>query len=139
LPAYLSYFLGLGKATGEGEPAGASLGRALVVSAALSAGFLTVFAAFAIAVNAGIDKLVDYAKYASILIGVGLIVLGVAMLVGWRLPLTTPKLERGGQDRTITSMFVFGVSYAIASVGCSVGIFIAVVLGSFTRDSFLAG
>jgi cytochrome c-type biogenesis protein len=139
LPAYLSYFLGLGKATGEGEPPAASLNRALVVSAAVSMGFIVVFTVLGIAVNAGTEKIVEYAKYATIFIGVLLIGVGIAMLAGWRLPLSTPKLERGGRDRTLTSMFVFGVSYAIASLGCTVAPFIAIVLSGFTRDGFVSG
>lgn len=138
LPAYLSYFLGLGPASGDEQPT-AGLRRGLLVSAAVSVGFLVVFVVLGVLIRAGTDWVVEFAKYLSILIGVLLIVAGVAMLFGWRLPFTTPKLERGGKDRTVGSMFVFGVSYAVASLGCTIGPFLAIVLGSFTRDSFVAG
>ena len=36
-----------------------------------------------------------------------------------------PRLDRGGRERTIGSMFVFGVSYAIASIGCTLPLFLA--------------
>jgi hypothetical protein len=36
-------------------------------------------------------------------------------------------------------MFVFGVSYAVASFGCTIGPFVLTVLGSFTRDGTLSG
>jgi cytochrome c-type biogenesis protein len=139
LPAYLSYFLGLGPAAGEDEPAVAGLGRALVVSAAVSLGFLAVFTGLGFVIRAGSQRVVDLAKYLSIGIGALLVVAGIAMLAGWRIPFSTPKLEKGGRDRTMTSMFVFGVSYAVASLGCTIGPFIAIVLNSFTRDSFAAG
>jgi cytochrome c-type biogenesis protein len=139
LPAYLSYFLGLGPPAGQTEQATAGLRRGLFVSAAVSAGFLAVFTVLGVLIRAGTDWVVDLAKYLSILIGLLLIVAGVAMVAGWRLPFTTPKLDKGGRDRTVGSMFVFGVSYAVASLGCTIGPFLAVVMGSFTRDSFVAG
>ena len=61
------------------------------------------------------------------------------MLAGWRIPFSPPHVDKGGHDRTVASMFLFGVSYAVASLGCSIGPFIAIVLNSFTRDSFAAG
>jgi hypothetical protein len=82
---------------------------------------------------------VDIAKYLSIGIGLGLVAVGIAMLAGYRIPFSPPKLDKGGQDRTVVSMFLFGVSYAVASLGCTIGPFIAIVLNSFTRDSFVAG
>lgn len=138
LPAYLSYFLGLGPANGVEQPT-AGLRRGLLVSAAVSAGFLVVFTVLGLLIRAGTDWVVDLAKYLSIVIGLVLIAAGIAMIAGWRLPLTTPKLDKGGKDRTVGSMFLFGVSYAVASLGCTIGPFLAVVIGSFTRDSFLAG
>ena len=36
-------------------------------------------------------------------------------------------------------MFVFGISYAVASFGCTIGPFVLTVLGSFTRDGTASG
>ena len=48
-----------------------------------------------------------------------LIALGIAMLAGWEPVVSLPHLEKGGRDRTFRSMYLFGVSYAIASLGCT--------------------
>ena len=37
----------------------------------------------------------------SLVIGVGLVVFGIAMLFGYRLPFTTPKLDVGERDRSV--------------------------------------
>ena len=50
-----------------------------------------------------------------------------------------PRLDRGGRERTVRSMFVFGVSYAIASIGCTLPLFLGPVAGTFSRDSYLDG
>ncbi|MFM9036979.1 MAG: hypothetical protein ACKOJ9_04755, partial [Actinomycetota bacterium] len=54
-------------------------------------------------------------------------------------PFTTPKLDIGQRDRTTASMFVFGVAYAIASIGCTLGPFTATVLGTITTEGFAVG
>ena len=53
LPAYLSYFLGIEAAKGTEDDRRASVGTALLVGAAVSAGFLVVFGIVGTLVNAG--------------------------------------------------------------------------------------
>ncbi|HEX6787510.1 MAG TPA: cytochrome c biogenesis protein CcdA [Acidimicrobiales bacterium] len=139
LPAYLSYFLGIESHAAVDEPAQASLRRALLVSASVSAGFLAVFTVLGFVIRAGGDGVADVIRYLSIVIGFLLIGLGIAFLLGRTLTFATPKLDRGGRTRTAWSMFVFGISYAIASFGCTIGPFVLTVLGSFTRDGTLSG
>ena len=138
LPAYLSYFLGI-EGQADDRSTTARLGRALVVSASVAIGFMAVFLGVGALVNAGLQQVVRYAKWLSIGIGLGLIALGIALLAGYRLPWATPRLDRGGRKRSIPSMVVFGVSYAVASVGCTLPIFLGVVFGSITRNGFVSG
>jgi cytochrome c biogenesis protein CcdA len=117
----------------------ARVARAIAVSLAVSLGFLTVFSLIGAVFRAGADQVVDWAKYAAIVIGVGLVALGTALLCGWHLPISTPRLDKGGRERTVASMYVFGVSYAIVSIGCTLPLFATTVLGSFTSRSALSG
>lgn len=136
LPTYLMYFLGV-----QGRPGSqrANVSRALVVSAALSAGFLAVFLVVGTISRVFTNWINANAKYAALVIGLVLVVLGIAMLFGYRLPFSTPKLDTGQKDRTVWSMFVFGVAYAVASIGCTIGPFTATVLGTITTDGFGKG
>ena len=136
LPTYLMYFLGV---TGRPGTQRASVHRALIVGSALSAGFMSVFLLVGAITRLFTDYINQNAKYVALLIGVGLFVMGVAMLAGWRLPYTTPKLNVGQRDRTTASMFVFGVAYAVASIGCTLGPFTATVLGTITTEGFAPG
>ena len=77
------------------------------------------------------------AKYATAAIGVGLIVLGAAMLFGYRLPLSTPNVSGAGRDRTVRSMFVYGLAYAVASLSCTIALFAATAFAA--PDSFVEG
>jgi cytochrome c-type biogenesis protein len=139
LPAYLSYFLGIEASADDGKPATARFSRAIIVSMSVSAGFLFVFTLIGAITQSGFTFIIDGAKYLTIVIGLAMVVLGVAMLLGYRLPYTTPKLDKGGRDRTIASMTLFGISYAIASIGCTLPTFGAIVIGSFGRNSFTSG
>ena len=63
----------------------------------------------------------------TVAIGVLVIAVGVALLLGRQLSFALPKLERGGRTGGLASMFVFGISYAIASVSCTLPVFLSQV------------
>lgn len=122
LPTYLMYFLGM-----QGQMPGtqrATVRRALLVAGALSAGFMSVFIAVGLVSFHFTNWLVVNAKYATVVIGIALIALGIAMLAGYRLPIGTPHLDAGGRTTGVGSMFVFGIAYAVASIGCTIGLFL---------------
>jgi cytochrome c-type biogenesis protein len=138
LPAYLMYFLGL--ETQQKGSQRASVERALVVSAATSAGFLSVFLIVGTVSRVFTATILDNAKYASLVIGLLLIVMGGFMLTGWKPPIALPQVGGGKQrNRTIRSMFGFGVAYAIASIGCTIGFLIGAVFGSFGSKGVASG
>ena len=137
LPTYLLYFLGLSNA--ESGVRTAPVSRALVVSAAVSAGFLSVFLVVGAIAELFTNWVVANAKYLTAVIGVGLVILGIAMLFGYRLPIATPKLDAGGRDRTVRSMFVYGIAYAVASIGCTIWLFLVTLFQTADRKGYLAG
>jgi len=136
LPTYLMYFLGVSGRPGTQR---STVRRALLVSAALSAGFMTIFVIVGGISRLFTDWLNQNAKYVALLIGVALVLLGIAMLFGYRLPFSTPKLDTGKRDQTVVSMYVFGLAYAVASIGCTLGPFSATVLGTIDTDGFFQG
>ena len=137
LPTYLLYFLGMENLRPGAERT--SVARALKVSLSVSVGFMSVFVVIGTISKWATKWFMQKAPYVSLVIGVLLIVLGVAMLFGYRLPFTTPKLDISQRDRSVRSMFVFGIAYAIASIGCTIGPFIGVVLGGITTSGVATG
>jgi cytochrome c-type biogenesis protein len=136
LPTYLMYFLGMqGQAPGSQR---ATIRRALLVSGSLSAGFMSVFVIAGLIAYHFTSWINQNAKYATVAIGVALIALGVAMLFGYKLPINTPRIDAGGRTRGVGSMFVFGIAYAVASIGCTIGLFLA-TLFSTRRDGIVSG
>lgn len=138
LPTYLMYFLGL-----EGSRPGtqrASIQRALTVSAATSAGFISVFVIVGTISRGFTTVIQDNAKYAALVIGIGLVILGCFMLAGWKPPFATPHFGAGKQrSQTIRSMFGFGVAYAVASIGCTIGILVSAIFSTFSSTGYASG
>ena len=135
LPTYLMYFLGVsGGAPGTQK---ASIARALKVSAAVSSGFLAVFLAIGFLSVPLRSTISANSKYVTGFIAIGLIVLGTAMLFGYKLPFMTPQIESGKKDQTVKSMFVYGVAYAVASIGCTIGLFLATVFSARPDETFI--
>lgn len=147
LPAYLSYFLGIdsGGAARSGSGSETSTGRAnpvlraLAVSAAVTAGFLTVFLVFGLIWTSVREVIGTRLPYFTIVVGAALVLLGVAMLLGFEPTVTLPKVELGGTGRQLSSMFLYGISYAVASLSCTIPIFIAIVSTTLTDTGFVAG
>lgn len=131
LPAYLSFFIGV-EDRNEDDPR-ASLWRALLVGIAVTAGFAATFAVVGLVVSRMTRSVYDVAPWMSLVIGLALAVLGVALLAGFELSVRTPRLDKGGRTRGLGSMALFGVSYAVASVGCELPLFLAAMSGVFGR------
>ncbi|MDJ0769033.1 MAG: cytochrome c biogenesis CcdA family protein [Ilumatobacter sp.] len=137
LPTYLMYFLGM-----EGHLPGsqrATVRRALVVSSAVASGFMAVFVAVGVVSEYVTGWIENNAKYATLVIGVGFVVLGVAMLAGFKLPIATPRLDPGERDRTVPSMFVYGIAYAAASISCTLPLFSTTLFGNVDANGWGSG
>jgi cytochrome c biogenesis protein CcdA len=78
------------------------------------------------------------AKYAGLLIGIALVVMGLAMLAGWKPSFITPSIG-GGRDRSLRTMFIFGIAYAVASIGCTIGFLTTAIFGSIGLHGFASG
>ena len=131
LPAYLSFFLGIG--TGDDQPAEAGLARALVVGATVSAGFMALFALGWAIIELTTVNVEEFSPWLTVVIGGALAVGGVAFVLGWEPKLGIPRLDKGGRTTGLGSMFLFGVSYAVASLSCTIGPFLTVVAATFDR------
>lgn len=137
LPTYLVYYLGT-ELNRDGENKTTTLRRGLSVGVAVSSGFIGLFLVVGIISRAFTTVIRDNAKYAALVIGIALIAMGVAMLFGWKLPIAQPDVSVQ-RKRTTWNMFLFGIVYAIASIGCTIGLLISVILGSVNRNGFVSG
>lgn len=135
LPTYLTAYL----AVDDDTDAATRLQRSLLVGASVSSGFVGVFVVVGVISRLFTNWLEQNAKYPALVIGILLIVMGVRMLRGWRPRLWVPSLVGQRQRRAVANMIGFGVVYAIASIGCTIGLLTTAILGSFSRHGVVSG
>lgn len=137
LPAYLSYYLGLEGAEHPDERA--SVLRALAVGVSVTVGFLVVFALIGVVLKGSLDTIQERLPWVTLLLGLGLVVLGIWFLTGRTVNLPIPKQARAREGRELWSTFLFGVSYALVSLSCTIPTFLIAVTATFEQENFVSG
>jgi cytochrome c-type biogenesis protein len=129
LPAFLSVFVGAREE--RLPPVGSRLLQGLLVGVLVTAGFLGVFVAVGLPVAYGAARVADVLPWLGIGLGVVLVALGLLTVAGRvpRLPLRWGARRRGP--------LLFGVGYGLASLGCTLPIFLAVVGAAASGGSTL--
>jgi cytochrome c biogenesis protein CcdA len=134
LPAYLALVV-----RGEGTGALAAIGRAGAATAAMAVGFVAVFGAFGLLTVAAAATVQRFLPYVTVVIGIILVALGIWLLLGRELTALTPdRMVRGPQwapTSRLGSMFAYGLSYAVASLSCTIAPFLAVTGAGLRSDS----
>lgn len=137
LPAYLSYFMGI---RDEERSRTAVLRSALVVGGLVSVGFLVVFGVAGVVISGVSSRLAsDWIPWLALAVGLGLVGLGGAMLAGFELKVGLPRAGRASTARSYRSILTFGVSYAVASLSCTLPVFLTLIATQFSTRSFGAG
>ena len=133
LPAYLLLVV-------RGQP-GNPVGRALAATAGMALGFMAVFGSFGALTISAASAVQRYLPYGTVVIGVVLVALGVWLLTGRELTALTPRAlgPRWAPTPRLWSMFGYGVSYAIASLSCTIGPFLAVTAAGLRSGSVRTG
>ncbi|CAM3060362.1 hypothetical protein BST27_20910 [Mycobacterium intermedium] len=137
LPAYLLLVV---RGSAEKSSPLSAVGRALAATVGMALGFLTVFGLFGALTISAASTVQRYLPYVTVLIGVVLVALGVWLLSGRELAGLAPKSlgTQWAPTVRIGSMYGYGVSYAIASLSCTIGPFLAVT-GAGLRGGSVIG
>jgi cytochrome c biogenesis protein CcdA len=131
LPAYLSVLVA-GRAD-AGPPA--AVGRALLATAALTTGYVAVFGAFGLALAPAAGWLQPRLPWLTVGLGLLLVALGGWLLAGRRLPAPGAGVRAPRLTRSVPSMVLFGMAYALASLSCTIGPFLAIVVSGLRAGS----
>ena len=141
LPAYLTLVI-----QREGGGQLAAVGRALAATAAMALGFLAVFGTFGLLTVSLASTVQRYLPYVTLTVGLVLAALGIWLLIGRDLPGVRPLQQLTQRHSTswaptarVGSMFGYGVGYAIASLSCTIGPFLAVTGSALRSGSALDG
>jgi cytochrome c-type biogenesis protein len=137
LPAYLGAQLGADQRRAN-VPVAIRLWRGLAAGGALSAGFAGVLVSIGLLVALGLRPVLQVLPPVAVGLGLVLVVTGIAVLVGRRLP--SSRLSRLAALRPVTrdgtGLLAFGAGYAVASAACTVAILLAVVGQAVATGTF---
>jgi cytochrome c-type biogenesis protein len=138
LPAFASFVIGDGTAEATPSPLGVRLWRAVRLGATVSAAFIAVFAVTGLAFTYVSREVVAVVPWLAVGVGVVLLVYGLAVLSGrGKLRLRLPNPAEGRADNR--SALLFGVGYAIASLSCTLPVFMTVVAGTLITQGVASG
>lgn len=135
LPAFLGLFLSDNDA---GTRPAARLVRALTVGGTVTAGFVLLFAAVGLTIGLGARALIEWLPGIALGLGVMLVGVGGYLLAGGTLYTSLPEqlgARVGTGGRGTAAYFLFGLTYGLASLSCTLPIFLAVVGTSLTGAS----
>ncbi|MBG0829247.1 cytochrome c biogenesis protein CcdA [Planomonospora sp. ID67723] len=139
LPAYLTMLINDGPATGDGAVRRGPVARAVLLSAAMTTGFVTVFGLFGLVVTSLAVSVGRYLPWATVMIGIALTGLGLWLLSGRELLVRVSSLGAGRVTASPVSLYGYGLSYAVASLSCTAGPFLAVTSASLAGGGVLGG
>lgn len=118
LPGYLTLVV-------AGGSRGSRLGRALAASGLMTVGFVAVFGVFGLLSSSLAGAVQRWLPVVTVVVGVVMVVLGALLVAGRQIGLLVPAPVRGAPGTALVSMVGYGVAFAVASLSCSIGPFLA--------------
>lgn len=134
LPAYLSLLV-----LPDDHDRRSAVGRALGLTGAMTLGFVAVFGVFGLVIAPLASGIEAHLPWVTVVVGVIVLLLGVWLLAGRTLPTLGWSPKSPKLTRRAASMIGFGAAYAVASLTCTIGPFLAIVVGSFRAGTPIAG
>lgn len=140
LPAYLGLYLDDDR--GAVSP-GRRAGRAVMISVTMTASFVLLFGAIGILAGLAASGLTSSLPWIGTAVGAGLILTGGVMASGWQIgsalaPRPPRRVRRAALAGGIGGYAAYGAAYALASLGCTLPVFLSVVATSFQLHGVVA-
>lgn len=141
LPAYLSLYLGSTPRKHTDFKIGKVFVRSIFIAGCVSIGFLVLFGVVGFLITAGSRSIVSIFPWIGFFIGILLILFGTWLLSGKTIYLSflgKSANQIGDPSRIgFKGFFLFGISYGIVSLSCTLPIFLLVVGTTFASQGFL--
>lgn len=145
LPAFLTMYLTdqQGEAEAGRNVVGItrSLLKALYVSAALGAGFVLLFGGVGLAISSGARSFIVIFPWVGFFLGFVMAALGAYLFAGGKLYTSRAQSAASrigtASDTSVKGYFLFGISYAVASLSCTLPIFLGLISSSLATGGII--
>lgn len=138
LPGYISYYISKYSNRDRKNSFFRNVLDGMLFGIIASTGFFTIFGL----AGAAVMLLGQYVKqiipWIAVITGIILIVLGIAMFFSEFAFFQMPTINIARQNKKL-GVYLFGIAYAIGSLGCVFPIFLSVVIQGLSYNSFLNG
>ncbi|MFN0029008.1 MAG: cytochrome c biogenesis CcdA family protein [Acidimicrobiales bacterium] len=134
LPAYIGFFVTRDTVR---EPPERRLLRAMASAAMVTSGFVVVFVLLGVALESVVEGIRPHLPWVTVAAGALIVLSGMAVAAGRRIPLPAPAVRALG-GRSPLAVFGYGMVYALASLSCTIGPFLAITAVALDQ-SFLGG
>ncbi|MDP7240544.1 MAG: cytochrome c biogenesis protein CcdA [Dehalococcoidia bacterium] len=143
LPAYLSLYLGTGEETLAQRSAPLRTIKAVYIGGVVTLGFVVLFGAVGLGLAIGGQFLVTVMPWAGLGTGIVLAIVGMFLLSG-KHTYSAFFMRLAGQVSTpgatgIRAFFLVGIGYGIASLACTLPVFLVVVVSAIAVGGVLGG
>lgn len=112
--------------------------RAIRFSIGMTIGFVGVFGSFALLLSSISSSMERFLPVVTVIVGIALIGIAISLVMGRTLilkKLANPNIAPTGQ---LLSQVGYGVSFALASLSCTVGPFLAITASAISRHNVLS-
>jgi cytochrome c-type biogenesis protein len=145
LPAFLTMYLtdqqGDTNSGKSGRGLSRSLIKALYVSAALGVGFVLIFGGVGLAISSGARSFITIFPWMGFFLGFIMTGLGAYLFAGGKLYNNRAQSAASrigtASDTSVKGYFLFGVSYAVASLSCTLPIFLGLISSSLASGGIV--
>lgn len=143
LPAYVSLYVGVEEAGFWARSSLRRSARALAMSGVVTLGFVVFFGIMGAILSLGGQFLLAFIPWMAVTIGVVLLLLGIYLLLGGHLYTNLParlasRLGKNG-GVGVKGFLIFGITYGIAALSCTLPIFLVVVGSALATKGFASG
>lgn len=136
LPSFLSFYA----STNDQQLPRATtrVGQGLRVGVLVTAGFLGVFSLIGLLITLGANAVAQAIPFVGLSIGLVLIGIGVAAATGRTIRLNTATRRANAPGRSKLTIMGFGAGYGLASLGCTLPLFLTLVATSLAADGTIS-
>jgi cytochrome c-type biogenesis protein len=142
LPGLVSFYLGVNndrQAPVQGPVWLARAGRGVLFGLAATAGFVLLFGVTGLAISAGAQAVAQFFPIIGVLVGIALVGTGIWLLISRRtLGLSAVHKVHVPRGSGLRGVFLYGLGYGLASLGCTLPIFLVVVGSSLAAGGVAA-
>jgi len=135
LPAYLAHRIRPHDQDHSQQAMG--LLKAMTVGLATTSGFIAVFIVVGAGLAVGGNWLMAAQPWAGFIVGIIMAMFGLAVLLGRHIRIPLPNIKPAQNPDSVKADFIFGAGYGIASISCTLPIFLSVT-GTAVTGSYFA-